>query len=80
MKPIYAGEDIWLRAETANEKLKQDAQSQNYNSMQTKSVLYMTQLEAISLQYYVSWEGVGDQSHWPPQVCAEALDTQHAVI
>ena len=50
MKPIYAGEDIWLRAETANEKLKQDAQSQNYNSMQTKSVLYMTQLEAISQQ------------------------------
>ena len=38
---------MWLSAETANEKLKEDVQTQDPVSMQAKSVSYMTQLEAI---------------------------------
>ena len=40
MKPNIAGDDMQLRAETANEKLKQHAQRQDSDGMQSKSVLY----------------------------------------
>ena len=46
MKPNIAGDDMQLRAETANEKLKQHAQRQDSDGMQSQSVLYMTQLRS----------------------------------
>ena len=48
MKPYNAGEDMWLRAQTANQKLKQNAQTQDADGMQAMSVLYMTLLETVS--------------------------------
>ena len=48
MKPNNAGEDMWLRAETANEKLKQDSQTPKADVMQTISVSYITQIEVLS--------------------------------
>ena len=39
---------MWLLAEVANEKLKQDVQTQDADGMQASPVLYMTQLEAVS--------------------------------
>ena len=59
MKPNKAGEDMWLRAETENEKLKQDVQIQDVEGMQAMSVLFMTELEAISQQYLVRFRGEG---------------------
>ena len=50
MKPIMTGEDMWLQAPTANQKLKQNAQTQDADGRQAMSVFYMTQLEAISQQ------------------------------
>ena len=41
---------MWLRTETANEQLKQDAQSQDVDGLQSMPVLYMTLLEDISQQ------------------------------
>ena len=41
---------MWLRFQTANQKLKQNAQTQNADGMQAFSVLNMTQLEAKSQQ------------------------------
>ena len=44
-----AGKDMWLWAQTANVKLKQDAQTaQDADGMLAMSLLYVTQLEAIS--------------------------------
>ena len=48
MKPYNAGEGIWLRAETANEKVEQNAQTQYADGIEPKSVIYVTQLEAMS--------------------------------
>ena len=42
MKPKNTYEDIWLRADTANEKFKQSAQTQGAGDMQSMPVLYMT--------------------------------------
>ena len=50
MESNDAGEDMWLRAEIANEKLKHDAQTHGADGMQAMSVLYMTQLEAMTQQ------------------------------
>ena len=50
MKPNNAGDDMWLRAQTANQNLKQNTQAQIADSMQALSVLYMTQLKAIPEQ------------------------------
>ena len=50
MKPNNAGKDIWQRVQTVNQKLKQNAQTQDVDGMQAMSVLYMTQLEAVSQQ------------------------------
>ena len=47
MKPNNAGKDT-------KEKLKQNVQTQDAGGMQAISVLYMTQLEAISKQCYGS--------------------------
>ena len=67
-------------AETANENLKHDAQTQ-HDDMQAMPVLYMTQLEATSQQYYVSWDGGAEvPSLWPPNVSAEALAKQYAAL
>ena len=41
---------MWLRAQTANHKLKQNALTQDTDDMQALSVLYMTQREAVSKQ------------------------------
>ena len=54
MKSNNAGEDLWPRVEAGNEKLKQDAQTRYADSMQPISALYVTQLEAILQQKYVS--------------------------
>ena len=41
---------MWLRAQTANQKLEQNAQTQDADIMQDFSLLYMTQLETLSYQ------------------------------
>ena len=50
MKPNKAGKDMWLRSQTAHQKLKQKAQTQDADGMQVLSALYMAQLEAIPKQ------------------------------
>ena len=50
MKPNDTGKKMWLRAQTASQKLKQNAQRYDADDMQALSVLDMTQLEAISQQ------------------------------
>ena len=50
MKPNNIGKPLWLRAKTANEKLKQNVGTQDDDGMQGLSVLYMIQLEAILQQ------------------------------
>ena len=59
MRLNNAGEDMWPRAQTANEKLKQDTQShtQDADGVNAMSVLYMSLSEAISQHKYVSWSG-----------------------
>ena len=44
---------MWLRAQTTNQKWNQYAQTQDADDMQSMSVLYKTELEAISQQSYV---------------------------
>ena len=39
MKPNNVGEDMWLRGQTANEKLNHGAEKQGVEDMQVKSVL-----------------------------------------
>ena len=41
---------MWLWAETANQKLKQNAETQDIDGLPALSVLYMTHLVAISEQ------------------------------
>ena len=41
---------MWLLAPTANGMLERNAETQDVDGMQSLSVLYMTQLEAISQQ------------------------------
>ena len=49
MKPNDAGKDMWLWAQTANEKLNEEAQTaQDADGMQVLSMFITTQLEAIS--------------------------------
>ena len=48
MKPNNAGKDMWRRAEIANQKLKQNAQTHDADGLQAMSLLYMTLLEAVS--------------------------------
>ena len=50
MGPNNACEDMWLRAETTNKKLKHDAQTQDADGMQVMPVLNMNQLEATFQQ------------------------------
>ena len=45
MKRNNAGKSMWQRSQTANQKFKQNAQTQDADGMQAMSVLYMTQLE-----------------------------------
>ena len=49
-KPNNGSEHTLLRSETANEKLKREAQTQDSDGMLAISVLYMTQLEVTSQQ------------------------------
>ena len=44
MKPNNAGKGIWLRAQATNQKLKQNAETQDADGMQALSVLNITQL------------------------------------
>ena len=46
-----------FRASFANEKLKQDTQTQVADDIQVMSVLCVTQLEIASRNEYVPWEG-----------------------
>ena len=48
MKPNNSGDDMWLRAQTANEKLKEDAQTQDAAGMQDMSVFTMAHTGYIS--------------------------------
>ena len=48
---------MWLQAQTANQRLKQNWHTQNADDMQAFYVLNVTQLEAISQHQEVSWEG-----------------------
>ena len=47
MKPNTAMKTYSFRASSANERLKQDAQTQTTDAMRALSVLYIAQLEAI---------------------------------
>ena len=79
MKPNNAGNYTWLRAQTANQKLKRNAQTQGVDGMQALSALKKKQLEAMSQQIHVSYEGVA--SEYPaPHVSAEAPTTRHAAF
>ena len=49
MNPNNAGKDMWLWAQTANQKLKENGQTQGANGMQALSVLCMTQLDGYIL-------------------------------
>ena len=53
MKSNNAAEEMWLRAETADEKLQQDIQTQDADGMQAVTVVLMTLFKAISQQYYI---------------------------
>ena len=44
MKPNNADKNIWLRAQTLNHKLKQNAQTHDADGRQAFSVLYTTHL------------------------------------
>ena len=66
MRPINADKDVWLRAQTSNQKIKQYVQIQDADGTQTYSVLFMTKVKAIFLQYYISFEGGRAQSPRPP--------------
>ena len=70
---------MWLRAQTAYEKLKQYAQAQDAEGMQAMFVLYMTKLDAISQQRYVSWDNGGPRAPGS-RVSSEALATRHAAV
>ena len=48
-----AGNGMRLWAQTANEKFKYDAQTQDVDGMQTFSMFYMTKSDALSQQWYV---------------------------
>ena len=48
MKPNKARKHMLLRAQTVNQKLKQNAQTQDAEGMQTFSAIFLTQLETIS--------------------------------
>ena len=48
MKPNNASEGMRLRVETANEKLKQDAQTRDANGMQTLSVLGLSHIRSLT--------------------------------
>ena len=41
---------MWLRAQTVNQELKQNAETQDAEDMQAFSILYNKYLEAISQQ------------------------------
>ena len=43
MKANNAGKSMWLHDQTANQKLEQNAETQDVDDMQALSVLYMTQ-------------------------------------
>ena len=69
---------MWLRTNTANQMFKRNVQTQNADGMEVFfSVLYMTQLEAISQQYYHSWEGSSEASAYQLSAESQALDMQH---
>ena len=72
---------MWLRARTANQKFKQNAQTQDTDDMQALSVLYLTQLEAISQLDYISWKVRGGGSEPSAlHVSAEASATRKAAL
>ena len=54
-----------FRASAASEKLKQDAQTQVADAIQSMSVLYMAQLEAIPQHHHHSWEEVTSECPAP---------------
>ena len=54
MKPNIAGKDMCLWNQTANQKLKQNAQTQDVDGKQALPVIYMKNLKAIFQQQYVS--------------------------
>ena len=41
---------MWLRVQTASQKLKQNAHTKDADGMQALAVLYVTQLEAVYQQ------------------------------
>ena len=50
MQPTSAGKEMWLWAQTADQKLEQNAQIHDADGMQALFVLFMTELEAVSQQ------------------------------
>ena len=65
LKPNNADKDLWLRTQPANQKLKQNAQTQGADDMQGLPMLFMKKLKAISQLYYGSWEDEGNGSEPP---------------
>ena len=79
MKPNNPGKDMWLRTQTANQKLKQNVQTQDVDGMKGLSVLYMKNLKAISQKYYGSCEDEGNGSEPPaPHASTRAPATWYA--
>ena len=56
---------MWLRAARANRKLKRNARTKDADGIQASSLLYETQLEAISQHKYILWEEGGGGTHSP---------------
>ena len=58
MKPTNAGKDMCLRTQTANRKLKQNAQTQDVVDMQALPVLYMNKVKGYVttiLRFMIEW-------------------------
>ena len=53
MRPNNAGRDMWLEAQTTNQNVKHNPQTQDADVIWELFVLYMTRLEDLSQQYYI---------------------------
>ena len=59
MKLNNAGEDIWQRAQNANQKFEWNTQTQDADGTQAMSVLYKTLLEPVSEKKNNKFHGWG---------------------
>ena len=79
MIPNNADKDVLLLAKNTNQNLNQNTQTQEGVDNQALSVLYITQLEAMFQQKYVSWDGGGFRGP-DPNVSFKAQTTLHETV